>query len=246
MCDIFALCSGHTYTAQRYLPIFAEKGKNNMNGWGIGFFRDGQAFVEKSAEKVFDGAHVHESFQRLARVVDSRVIVSQISCPLSGAHQGESDHPFFLSFLDHVWLFVHVGVVDRISSYETALAPRMEIEVFTARILEYLRDRMTSLMEENPYGSLYDALRASLRQLISEYPGHYTFFLTNGLMLFAFTNFRPLMLLRESETMGNILLITSIAEGLSPKGWLSIPPAEDTLGKLLVIAGADVLYLGNI
>jgi hypothetical protein len=54
------------------------------------------------------------------------------------------------------------------------------------------------------------------------------------------------MLLRESETMGNILLITSIDEGLSPKGWLSIPPAEDSWGKLLVITGADVLYLGDI
>jgi predicted glutamine amidotransferase len=246
MCDIFALCSGYTYTAQRYLPIFAEKGRNNMNGWGIGFFRDSQAFVEKSSEKVFNGAQVHESFQRLARVVDSRIIVSQISCPLSGTHHGESNHPFSLSFLDHVWLFVHVGIVERIESYETVLAPHMEMGVYTARILEYLRDHMTSLMDENPYGSLYDALRASLRQLVSEYPGHYTFFLTNELMLIAFTNYRPLMLLRESETMGNILLITSIAEGLSPKGWQSIPPAEDTLGKLLVIAGADVLYLGDI
>jgi predicted glutamine amidotransferase len=246
MCDIFALCSGYSYTAQRYLPIFAEKGKNNMDGWGIGFFRDNEALVEKSPESVFDGHQVHESFQRLARVVDSRIIVSQISCPLSGTHRGESKHPHALSFLDHVWLFAHVGVVERIDSYETSLSPRVEVEGFTGRILEFLRDRLVSLMEANPYGSLYDALKASLKRLVLQYPGRYTFFLTNELTLFAFTNYRPLMLLRESETMGNILLITSIDEGLSPKGWLSIPPAEDSWGKLLVITGADVLYLGDI
>jgi predicted glutamine amidotransferase len=84
MCDIFALSAGYNYTAQDYLPVFAEKARKNMNGWGIGFFREGQAFVEKSSEQVFVGDQVHESFQRLARVIDSRIIISHISCPLSG------------------------------------------------------------------------------------------------------------------------------------------------------------------
>jgi hypothetical protein len=56
------------------------------------------------------------------------------------------------------------------------------------------------------------------------------------------------MLLRESETLGDILLITSIAdiEELSPKQWFPIHPGENSQGTLLVVAGPDVLYAGDI
>jgi hypothetical protein len=81
--------------------------------------------------------------------------------------------------------------------------------------------------------------------LLSDYPGLYAFFLANESVLFAFFNFRSLMLLRESESYGNSLVVTSI-EGLSDKEWTAIKPDKNTLGKLLVAAGPDVLYLGDV
>ena len=59
MCDILAISAGYNYTPQKYLPIFAQKGKDNMNGWGIGFFREDKALVEKSSEQVFKQDQVH-------------------------------------------------------------------------------------------------------------------------------------------------------------------------------------------
>ena len=246
MCDIFALCAGNNYTAQQYLPIFAEKGRRNMNGWGIGFYRDSLAFVEKSSERVYDSEHVHESFQRLARVVDSRIIVSHISCPLNGGRHSAYNHPFSLSFLDHVWLFVHVGLVKGINSYQTANEPRIDVDVYPARVFEYLRDQLVSYMRFTPYESLARSLTKSIKNLIADYPGYYAFFLANESVLFAFFNFRSLMLLRESGSCGNSLVVTSIAEGLSDKGWAEVKPADNTPGKLLVVAGPDVLYLGDL
>ena len=101
-------------------------------------------------------------------------------------------------------------------------------------------------MAPHPYWSLYGALRDSIRNLISDYPGSYTFLLANESVLFAFSNFRELLLLRRSETMGDVLLVTSVEERLSPEEWLPIQPEEDSPGKLLVIAGPDVLYSGDI
>ena len=46
MCDILAISAGFNYTPKQYLPLFAERGRRNMNGWAIGFFREGQAVVE--------------------------------------------------------------------------------------------------------------------------------------------------------------------------------------------------------
>jgi hypothetical protein len=65
-------------------------------------------------------------------------------------------------------------------------------------------------------------------------------------VLFGFSNFRRLLLLRKSEKTGDILLVTSVRERLSPEEWIRIQPEEDSLGKLMVIAGPDVIYMGDI
>jgi predicted glutamine amidotransferase len=217
-----------------------------MNGWGIGFYRDNEALVEKSAERVYNSEQVHESFQRLARVVDSRIIVSHISCPLSGGLHTAQNHPFSLSFLNHVWLFVHIGLIEGIQDYQTTNEPRIDVDVYSARVFEYLRDQLTGYLRYTPYESLARSLVKSIRNLLSDYPGHYSFFLANESVLFAFSNFRTLMLLKESEKYGNSLVLTSIGEGLSDKEWIAVEPERNTLGKLLVAAGPDVLYLGNV
>ena len=246
MCDIFALSAGYNYSAKEYLPVFAKKAKQNMNGWGIGFYRNGSAFVEKSSEQVFVGDQVHESFQRLARVIDSRIIVSHISCPLSGGRHSAHNNPFSLTFLDHTWLFVNVGRDQDIDQYETFKEPRLEAEVKAARIFEYLRDELVKRVENYPYGSLYGTLRDIIRQLLADYPGLYMFFLANESVLFGFSNFRRFLLLKKSETIGDILVVTSVGERLSSGEWIPIKPEKNSLGRLMVIAGPDVLYSGDI
>jgi hypothetical protein len=246
MCDILAISAGYNYTPQKYLPIFAEKGSKNMNGWGIGFFREDQALVEKSSEQVFSQNEVHESFQRLARVIDSRIIISHVNCPKSGGHHSADLHPFKLSFLDHNWLFAQIGVVEKIDEYQTTETPRLDIDVYTARVFEYLRDQLVLLNRQNPYISIYIALRIAIQKLLYDFPGDYIFFLANESFLFAFCNFRQLMVLKESESMGDILLVTSVKEGLSRSDWHPITPDPQSQGELLVIAGPDVLYADDV
>lgn len=246
MCDLFALSASRNYTPQEYLPIFAERGKRNVNGWGIGFFRDARALVEKSSEQVFSGDQVHESFQRLARVIDSRIIVSHISCPLNGGRHSSDNHPFSLDFLGHSWLFVQVGIVKRIEGYQTAHEPRLEAGAYPARIFEFLRDRLMESLTMNPYLSFCDALQNAIRGITTAFPGRYTLFLANESVLYVFTNFYPIMLLRESEQSGEVLLVTSVKEALSPKEWLLVKPEGPHAGKLLVIAGPDLLFSGTV
>ena len=246
MCDILAISAGYNYTPGKYLPIFAEKGRRNMTGWGIGFFREHEAVVEKSSEQVFDSDQVHESFQRLARVIDSRIIVSHVSCPLSGGSHSKHNHPFSLTFLNHSWLFAHVGIVKNIESYETTRDPRVDAGVYTARILEYLRDRLVEIFELNPYISFLHAFRIAIRRISEEFPGHYAFFLANESVLYSFHNFRPLVILKESEKIGNVLIVTSIEDGLTDQDWHPMVPGNGSFGKLLVIAGPDLIYSEDV
>ena len=102
------------------------------------------------------------------------------------------------------------------------------------------------LHRKNPYISVYIALRISIQKLLEDYPGDYTFFLANESFLFAFCNSCQLMVLKESQIMGDILLITSVKEGLSRTDWHPIAPDPQSQGELLVIAGPDVLYAGDV
>ena len=60
MCELFAMSAGQHYTAQDYLPLFGGKARDNMSGWGIGFFREGQAHSEKSCDAIHEGHIVHD------------------------------------------------------------------------------------------------------------------------------------------------------------------------------------------
>jgi hypothetical protein len=169
-----------------------------------------------------------------------------VNCPKSGGHHSAQLHPFKLSFLDHDWLFAQVGVVEKINEYQTDGTPRLEVDVYTARIFEYLRDQLVLLHRKNPYISVYIALRIAIQKLLDDYPGDYSFFLANESFLFAFCNFRQLMVLKASESMGDIFLVTSVKQGLSRTDWHPITPDPQSLGELLVIAGPDVLYAGEV
>ena len=163
MCELFAMSGTQRYTAQEYLPPFADRSRDNISGWGIGFFRDGQVVIEKSQEEVFSGDQIHDSFNRLARVIDSRIILSHIRCPKSG-HQKESHvQPLSAEFLDHQWLFISRGDSPKIFNYQSP-KPILTEELLAARVFEFIRDEMESALTDQPRQSLYQALALACKK----------------------------------------------------------------------------------
>jgi hypothetical protein len=70
--------------------------------------------------------------------------------------------------------------------------------------------------------------------------------LTNGRVLWAFTNHRQFLLLKGSRKLEEALLLTTINEGLSPEEWKRITARPGSGGKLLLIAGGDLLHLEDL
>ena len=241
MCDLFALSARQHHTAAASLPLFAVRGRQNVHGWGIGFFRQRLAVVEKSGEQVFADGRLHVSFQRLARVVNSPIILAHIRYKTSGTVDECNAHPFVLDFWGQSWIFAHNGKAPAIESYVSPHTPGLEAGSDSARTFEFLRDyfidaepRRTS----TPFGAI---LREALDQLLQHYPGGYNFLLTNGQVIWAFTNHRQFMLLKGSEKLEDALLLTTIEEGLSSENWQRLAAPEGSSGKLLLIAGGDLV-----
>lgn len=241
MCDLFALCAMRDYAAAASLPLFAARGRRNVHGWGIGFFRQDQPVVEKSGEQVFQDGRLHASFQRLARVVASPIILAHIRYKSSGQVDECHAHPFALDFWGQSWIFAHNGEAGAIEPYQSRHAPLLEAGSDSARAFEFLRDYFADAAPRRLHLTFLQVLKDALVDLIRQYPGEYNFLLSNGQVIWAFTNHRQFLVLKGSQKLEDALLLTTIAEGLSPENWQQFSRQEGTWGKILLIAGGDLV-----
>ncbi|HAA02944.1 MAG TPA: hypothetical protein DCE18_06200, partial [Syntrophobacteraceae bacterium] len=112
----------------------------------------------------------------------------------------------------------------------------------SARTFEYLRDRLTHTdCPTTLNGALFGLLKQATTRLVRDYPGSYNYLLTNGTVLFAFTNHRQWMLLKGSRNLEKGLLITTLERGLSGERWVRVERKQDSLGELLAIVGTDIV-----
>jgi predicted glutamine amidotransferase len=247
MCDLFALSATKDYSAPEFLPVFAVQAKQNMDGWGIGYFRKHHAFVEKSAERIFHSGQLHDSFQRLARVVKSRIIICHLRFQTSGPVDECHAHPFVLKFGGHDWIFAHNGKAPDIESYRTCGIAIEDTVSDSAKAFEYLRDRMEDYhRHDSKPDQLFKALMNGTSKMIDQYPGEYNFLMSNGHLLFAFTNHRQFMLMKGSNKLKGAFLLTTLPRGLTQEKWLRVAKATNRRGLLLAISGNDVILHQSI
>jgi len=247
MCDLFALSAATNYSVPKSLPIFAAKAARNMDGWGIGFFRKNRAYVEKSATQAYQEGRFHDGFQRLARVVASKFIIAHVRLRTSGPIDECHAHPFVLQFKGQDWIFAHNGKSPAIESYRSQKVRLDDVVSDSARIFEYLMDGIAARYERsNDIFGLFMAVADTSRQLIEEYPGPYNYLLTNGSVLFAFSNHRQFLLLKESNSLERGLLLTTVEHGLSEENWARFSRRAESIGFLIAIVGSDVLLKEDI
>ena len=243
MCDLFVLSAGKDYSVPKSLPLFAKQARRNLDGWGIGYFKKYNVYVEKSAEQAYEAGRIHDSLQRLARVVNSRTILCHVRLQTSGPVDECHAHPFNLKFAGHNWLFAHNGKAPAVEAYSTIGSPIEGAQSDSARTFEYLRDRIGSHLpsQPRPLPTLFEVIRQSTAQLIEEYPGDYNYLLTNGWVLFAFTNHRQFLMLRRSKKLEGGLMLTTLSRGLSDENWLRLAKSTTKKGLLLMISGTDII-----
>jgi predicted glutamine amidotransferase len=221
--------------------LFGVRGRSNVHGWGIGFFRRNRPVVEKSRERVFTDGRLHGSFQRLAQVVAGPVIVAHIRYKSSGRVDECHAHPFALDFWGQSWLFAHNGKAPAVEGYRSPHTLVLEAASDSARAFEFLRDRFLEAEPRRTQTPFLAVLREGLDRLLRDYPGQYNFLLTNGQIIWAFTNHRQFLLLKGSRKLEEALLLTTIDEGLSPEAWERFAAGEGGRGKLLLLAGGDLI-----
>ena len=108
-CDLFLLTSHNAWNAEMSLESFARIGRRNINGWGIGFYRDGISRVVRSEIPAAEEGTPSREFMAAIKAVSSDVILGHLRKTTRGANIVENNHPFKLNFLGYDWLMIHNG-----------------------------------------------------------------------------------------------------------------------------------------
>ncbi|MBU0986362.1 MAG: class II glutamine amidotransferase, partial [Proteobacteria bacterium] len=117
----------------------------------------------------------------------------------------------------------------------------------SARAFEFLRDQVEDRSSNtNKSSPLFSALFDSIAQMIDRFPGEYNFLLSNGQLLFAFTNHRQFMFRRGLHELEGALILTTLARGLSKDKWTRVATATNRRGLLLAISGNDIVMKESV
>jgi hypothetical protein len=124
----------------------------------------------------------------------------------------------------------------------------MRERLLAARVFEFVRDGLEAHLAASPEHGIYQGLAATCKQLISQYPGKYTFFLANETVLFVFLNHGEIRTYHPPEARGEALVLTTVAGGLTrdPELWFAYPNEDQNRGQILIISGADLLHQGQV
>lgn len=258
MCDLLTVSSSFSYRATYSIPDFAICGQRNCDGWGLGYFEeDGTAVVRKSSNMAYDATEdaIDAELLELSENVRSRYFLGHVRFASCGATCDENCHPFKLCFLGRDWLFAHNGTCRNIMGYETENEQVPDATNDSARIFEYLRDRIVKRYQLSGHNSvhLFRALADATLELMNEYDSdnacdnNFNYLLCDGSMLFVFMHHRPFYVLHRTKIDADALVLTTCSEGFTDgEEWAEMGDSDHSYGTLLLIVDDLVVESAEI
>ncbi|MGI6449057.1 MAG: class II glutamine amidotransferase [Desulfitobacteriia bacterium] len=245
-CDLFLLSSHSSYLADISLYNFADLGRRNVNGWGIGYYQNENAKVVKSNEPANNGT-VSREFKIASQAISSPIILGHLRFTSRGTNRVENNHPFKLHFLNHNWLFIHNGSASsgiQLVPYERRLLVNSDND--SPRIFEFLREKIVDYVMSSPKKSLIEACRNAFIELLKKDPnGSFNIILSNGHINFVFIHWRTFYLLKREKGNGDTMIISTLKLN-DEEEWIPFDKLSDKRAKMLVFSGPSLIFNGDI
>jgi len=235
MCELFGMSCQQPDRAVHSLLSFKEFSGENRDGWGLAYYQDGKAVIEREP----GGAGSSEKFRALIRNAASRIIIAHLRSATRGVVCTNNCHPFRRDLCDRDWVFAHNGTIPGIP-----LHPRSEGTTDSEQAFHVLADAIESSMNRPGFHGLYPAVKDGIRTLFERYSRDITFnfLLSDGSVLYAFNHYAaaPLYISRREKDYGGAIVISTKKLG-SPHyaSWEKIPPDRVVVvsdGRLLVVS----------
>lgn len=236
MCELFGASSCQPRDYARWLSGFRQRGgatADNPDGWGLAWWKDGQARVEKAPEP----GHCSERLAQLTAEIVGDLLLAHVRKATLPATPGQyNTHPFVHDCCGREWLFAHNGMVPDIIDHPCnygACNPEGETDSEFA-FCHLLAGIVDTYAPDDP-GHWLEQLseRASAIALL----GKFNFLLSDGNVLIAHGHDR----LHQAERPGGVMLVAT--EPLDDGEWLAFCPGELRVYSKGVLLAAHVAEL---
>lgn len=142
MCELFGVSSPVKLQLNSLLREFFSHGYDHPDGWGIAFFDNGGASVEKEPVNSCRSDYLK---YRLKPDIYAANMIAHIRLATKGSHKYENTHPFVRNdFSGRTWTLAHNGTIFESDSLNPFFSIQ-EGQTDSERILLYMIDRLNAL-----------------------------------------------------------------------------------------------------
>jgi glutamine amidotransferase len=219
MCELFGASARRPRDYARWLTRFRQRGgalADNPDGWGLAWWRDGRAALEKAPEP----GHRSERLRQLAGEIVSGMVLGHVRKATHPAAPGpDNTHPFAHDCCGREWLFAHNGMVPAIVGRPCPFracrpAGETDSEFAFCQLLAGIVDSY----DPADLGRWLDRLEERVGEIAVL--GQFNFLLSDGSVLIAHGHDR----LHHAERPDHVALVAT--EPLDDGDWQAFAPGE--------------------
>jgi len=210
MCRLLGLIANKPVDLEFSLERFRELAKKHPDGWGMGWYEEGEARVFKQKISALDP---QSKLLQLSKSVMSRIFLCHVRRASCGEPREENSHPFMFDN----WIFAHNGTVNREQlrrklrgRYAEGIAGETDSEVYFRWLLQCIEEE----------GEVEEGIRVAVEEAQGSAKGALNFLLSDGEHLYAFRYGESLHKLRREPGGPGELSYTSSETGVLLKSKL--------------------------
>src|SRR4051812_26660214 len=115
MCELLGFCSEQPLSAKFSIREFADRDKQNPDGWGLGWYPDQSAALIK--EPIPWRSSRHSGFLESYHATRSRIFLGHVRHKTVGGEPTHADtHPFLREWAAREYLFAHNGTLKNLEA----------------------------------------------------------------------------------------------------------------------------------
>ena len=233
MCDLFGMSCNDADRATRSLHRFAQYASGNADGWGIGWYEDGQARVERAPER----GDLDSRYWSTMEEARSDVLIAHLRFSTGGGIHECNCHPFVRQHRGRDWMLAHNGWVSGAEDH-----PGSSGSTDSEQIFHQIMDKVAEYQESGGIKGLYPALKSAIKCVFDQYGRgvKLNLLISDGRTLYAFHHYpgKPIYMLRRSKEYGGAVVVST--QRLSEEDWEPIPN-----NRLLSINGGEVQVMSS-